>query len=1700
MDEMNTRQVKLVTTAGASAPVADFQRSLAVVIGINDYRQGIPPLRTARADAERLAQILTDHHAYETLLYTEDVTSARLISLLQHDLPQQVGGNDRLLFYFAGHGIALDGDDGPAGYLVPQDAQINVRDSFLPMQIVHDALTALACRHCLVILDCCFSGAFRWSSTRNVAAPPKTLYRERYERFLRSPAWQVLTSAAYDQEALDMLVGAGLGSRDTVVEAGVHHSPFALALFDALTGNGETSSDANRDGVVAATELYLYLRDSVEVRAKAEARHWQTPGLWPLQKHDKGEYIFLLGEPDLPPAPELTAATNPYRGLASYDADDAELFFGRQALIKTLAERVETQPLTVVLGASGTGKSSIVKAGVAPYLTGAVHREPTQTSHPTGTGAQPAPVSTPWHALPPLRPTETPLQALTELIAEHLPGSAELAGATTGTAEIETHIADWLATHPDQKLLLIVDQFEELVTLCRDALARETFQQLLQRLLDKHPEQLRLILTLRTDFEPQFAASPLADRWQQGRFIVPPMTQAELRTVIEGPAGVRVLFFEPPGLVDQLIDEVIQTPGALPLLSFTLEQLYLKYLKRQTAAQAVGDTIERALTGADYLDLGGVIGSLRTRADEEYKTLPDDAHRATMERVMLRMIAIEGGELARRRVPMTELVYPSAEENARVATVIERLVVARLLVMDSADADGDGMADAYVEPAHDALVRAWDRLLRWKQGFEEYLSLQRTLTAAAEGWKQERAESNSGLLWNNNPRLPQLQSVLFPDEFGENQNGNFLRTARQSLWPPTKVTDEPTWLNHQETEFVRTSVVKRANVLKRIVGIAIIVLVSLSGLALVANNQRILANQSAEEADTERDNAVKAGETAIANANARATEVVIRSTAEAEAVAAEATAVAEAAIARSRELANQSSSLHNTNPELALMLALEAGYSYSTLEASIRLRTIAEQPGYVINSYYNNTDTDIDHIVEAKWNKDNSKLLIVSIEKTVSIRELESGAEVFVILPEHTEELHSVDWDSSGTKILIGSRDAISVWDVNTQQRLHYLQSQDSKFSSASWSPSGSKIIVLHDNTSISIWNTDNGKKYVLPHPINYVRQLVWDRNESNVYFHDSSNGPQVWNLDNNSQTFIFPDSNQVFELLEWNQDASRLLSVASTGITIWEVQTGQAVATINTYGRKINSAAWTKDSSSVLIYDDRVLEVWKAETGEKISSFENADGNIQFASWNPLGSKILFVSNSNSSSTLYMLDAASGNIDLMYPADTDIYSASWSFDGSRILAQGDQTLNVWQLNKLNQPISLSGVYITTVDWSKEGSKILIYDRGFPMANISPSVKVWNLNRSKLPITIEHKWPIQRAIWSSDESQVLTYSNNQSNATLWDAETGNKIDDLVGNELPDFHEGRIAPVAFCEDDNNSKTRNCNGECGEYMNSAGGSMGESVNATWNAENSRLLTHLCCVPQGGADNIIRIWDSESGDLVQTLEGHTGNGVRQAVWSQDSQKVLTHGSDGTMRVWDVETGNELIVMRGVHGLPVNAIWSPNESKIFIGGFGEPEIWDAVTGNKLVELQVFAPVNVDGSFNWITTGQAVWNQSGTRVMACVSDGNVNIWNITMESQIQTFCEKRPRNLSREEWELYMHSRPYHPTCVQSPIPPGVIKQITDDAKSLAQNGDLVAAAERLGELVHWLRLNGQFNNFGVERTAWLAVLETGENPWAEE
>lgn len=703
---------------------------LAVLIGIDAYQNGIQQLRNAKNDIDAVGTILHRDHGYSLIrLVDGDATLSRL-KVFFAKLAEQVTKEYRLIIYFAGHGIALEMEedqDGPQGFLLPQDARRDDVASYLSMKELQEWLAKFSkCSHLLLFLDCCFAGAFRWSTTRSLASRPMRLYRERFDRYVRESAWQVITSAAHDERALDTVAGGRLGRRDESAA----NSPFAAALCEGLQGAADLRV-GNRpgDGVIVASELHLYLESRFaqmegQQVAQPDARPMQRPMLWSLDGRDKGQFIFVVPGRSalmLESALELNERNNPYRGLLPYDQEHSALFFGRQAVTAELHAQVCAQPLTVVLGVSGSGKSSLVRAGLVPRIK-----------------TEPG-----WRILSVLRPGAKPLAALSSISTEL--GCPE--------QDFPSALATVCQRDAGQRFLLVIDQLEELITTEPPAEEQEGFFAQIARAQQHAKDQLRIVMTLRADFEPHFASLRSTRESEQVRFLLRPLNRDELREVIEGPAVDRVLYFEPPGLVNRLIDEVAEMPGALPLLSFALSEMYRSFLRRSAD--------DRTLRTEDVA-AGGVSGALRQRADEIHESL-DDLDRLALRYLMLRMVALEGGERSRRRVMRLELRYEEMH-TARVERVLDLMLAARLLVSGT-DADGE----PYVEPAHDTLILGWPTLATFIKEENETLPLQHRLTQAAKDWAANQRDPRR--LWVRDPRLPQILALLAerPERFNEEE-------------------------------------------------------------------------------------------------------------------------------------------------------------------------------------------------------------------------------------------------------------------------------------------------------------------------------------------------------------------------------------------------------------------------------------------------------------------------------------------------------------------------------------------------------------------------------------------------------------------------------------------------------------------------------------------------------------------------------------------------------------------------------------------------------------------------------------------------------------------------------------------------------------------------------------------------------------------
>jgi len=775
-------------------PSEQFGRSLAVVIGINTYGEGIEHLSSAVPDAQAIAEALRRDHLFETwCLFDDEAQLPQLLALLHSRLPSALGPGDRLLLYFAGHGIALDSDAGPAGYLIPAGARRSFRDGFLPMRVVHAALAQLSVRHVFVILDCCFAGAFRWGQTRDVVGASQDgakVYCEIYDRYLESPAWQVLASASSNQRAFDILAN----DRDEGTRV---HSPFAHALLAGLEG----AADYTKDNVITADELAIYVRECV-APAAAQVGARQIPQLFLLEGHDGGQFLFQVPKRSLKlaPAPPVNENTNPYRGLDSFREEDRALFFGRDELTERLVRVVQARRLTVVVGPSGSGKSSLVQAALIPRLR-----------------------SKGWAVMPTQRPGREPLAVL---------GTWTRAlGAVASESEL---VASWLTAvseqtrdRPESPWIVVVDQFEELLTHRTDERERSDFLGGLASALVAAP-RLHIVVTVRSDAEPQFHDTVLAQWWPTGRFLVPAMSRSDLRQAIERPARTAVLYFEPSGLVDQLLDDVALVPAPLPLLSFALSELY-----RCCSARWKRGVRDRALHEADYTAMGSVARALTQRATSVHDQLvvEDASYATTIRNLFMRMVSVAGGEVARRRALRDELEYEDFSENLRVAEVLQRFHEARLISLGHGR-DCDSGSGSYAEPTHDELVRGWVKVSQWLDLVDAGVGLGVLLSLgdALRTWS-DHSESDS-YLWND-PRLEVVHQ---------------------------RAQAQPFMLNANEARFVKRSMSQRRRRRTRLIAGLAAAIVLLAVIAAFAVGEQQRATTEASRAESERESAVHRSE------------------------------------------------------------------------------------------------------------------------------------------------------------------------------------------------------------------------------------------------------------------------------------------------------------------------------------------------------------------------------------------------------------------------------------------------------------------------------------------------------------------------------------------------------------------------------------------------------------------------------------------------------------------------------------------------------------------------------------------------------------------------------------------------------------------------------------------------------------------------
>jgi WD40 repeat protein/energy-coupling factor transporter ATP-binding protein EcfA2 len=420
---------------------------------------------------------------------------------------------------------------------------------------------------------------------------------------------------------------------------------------------------------------------------------------------------LVCGIRGIEPDPELEGVVavegvSPYRGLQFFDVEDARFFFGREALTQWLLDKLrpasaENRFLAIV-GPSGSGKSSLARAGLLASLK----------KGDAIAGSQDWPVAVCKPGAQPLESLAVALTSAARLDSSPL-GLIRDFGADARTLHLNTRLA--LHDAPsERRFVILVDQFEEVFTLCSDEAQRRVLIDNLLHAATAAEGRTVIVLTLRADFYGRCAAYPnLAAAVSDRQILVGAMTREELRRAIERPALLAGCELE-AGLVDLLLEEVEGQPGSLPLLQHALLQLWDRRKGRRLTVEA-------------YREIGGVEGALEKYAEGVYGDLPE-AEKEVCHQVLLRLVQIGEGTVPTRRRLFLEELKPVNETGARaVEHVIHKLANARLLTT------GDDK-NPTVELSHEALTTGWKKLTEWIETDREALLVRRQLDDAVEDW------------------------------------------------------------------------------------------------------------------------------------------------------------------------------------------------------------------------------------------------------------------------------------------------------------------------------------------------------------------------------------------------------------------------------------------------------------------------------------------------------------------------------------------------------------------------------------------------------------------------------------------------------------------------------------------------------------------------------------------------------------------------------------------------------------------------------------------------------------------------------------------------------------------------------------------------------------------------------------------------------
>ena len=1225
--------------------------------------------------------------------------------------------------------------------------------------------------------------------------------------------------------------------------------------------SARTTALARADGGkadAAFRELGAYpLKDLPEPERLFQLVVEGLPGSFPPPRaHEKTPAAAGLPDYSLPPAD----VPCPYKGLVPFEPEDSDLFFGREEFVSALVKRLEDSAFLAVVGPSGSGKSSLVRAGVVPELESA-----DESIRPEI-----------------IEPGEHPLEKL----------------ALTRDADV-----------------VVVDQFEEVFTLCRNEEERLAF---LDRLLDTAETGRRVIAVLRADFYGHCAShARLAAALEDHQALIGPMTEEELRRAIDRPAERAGLVLE-PGLAEGILHDIVGEPGALPLLSHSL----LETWKRRS---------DRMLTLLGYLQSGGVRGAIAKTAETVYREVLTPEQQTLARSIFLRLTELgEGTEDTRRRVRVDELT-PRPEQAEDTADVLRVLVEARLVMV------GEGT----VEVAHEALIRHWPTLRAWLDEDREGRLVHRRLTEAAQEW--ETLGKETGALYRG-ARLAAATEWAEPhdDELNELER-EFLDAGR-------------------EAEISEIEAARRRNRRLRVLVLALAVFLlgalAAGGFALV---QRSDARHTAR-------------------------------------------------VAQAGRLAAQSREAGRQHPDLALLLALEAGRLDDSIETRGALLGALEH-GSRIRTWLQGFDSPVN---AAAFSPDGRLLATVTFRGT-TLWDTATWRPVGRPLRSSQGGWEWVDFSPDGRTLAIaGERGRVELWDVKTRKELRELTdpaaTSEPALAIVRYSPDG-KVIAAGSKAAnhVTLWAAATGR--VIDRPI------------------------------------ITKPPGSGAQALAFSRDSKRIAAPGAPGtVGIWEVATGKRIGAPLAIGSDdVEDAIFAGDGRTLIVSDDSgSVSMVDIASGRRLGSpLSVGDKPAASLALSPDGRLLAAASFAG---PVFVWDVETGaSYGSPLTADSSpVNDVVFSPDGRTLVSSHLRSAVVWNVGGeqvIGEPLGGPPDLTTDVSFSPNG-------KWLAAGRFDGDTVVYDAATRRQARRIGGGPPVT-AVAFHPEGKFIAVGTIDGQVRLVDRATGSAVGSaLDGGSSPVWQvafspDGRLLAVAL--DPNGVEGLNGQKRQGRVQ-------------LWDVRSRRRVGRAI-VPRAGSvlsvafnrDGTLLATGSYFGRLdlwdVATQARHgksmrvADDGVLSVAFDASGRLVAGGGAIGPVRVWRVDDQRPAFPPLSGHTGPVTGVaFDPTGSFLAtMSTLGGTRLWDPATGlgygdELLGSTRLVSPASSFDLPPFLGLRNA-FSPDGRLLAAAGVDTLAMLWDVDPAVWRRRACAIVGRNLSREEWGLYLpHGTRYRATCSEWP------------------------------------------------------------------